>query len=66
MAHSLNRSVVAEGVETEGHLNFLRAQDCDVLQGYLFCRPVTASAFEELLAARATLRAGQARPQASA
>ncbi|MGA8276676.1 MAG: EAL domain-containing protein [Rhodanobacteraceae bacterium] len=56
MAHNLNLAVVAEGVETEEHLDFLRAQDCDVLQGYLFCRPVGAADFENLLIQRARLR----------
>jgi diguanylate cyclase (GGDEF)-like protein/PAS domain S-box-containing protein len=55
MAHSLNRSVVAEGVEIEPHLKFLRAHHCDQLQGYLFCRPLSASAFDILLAERQRL-----------
>jgi diguanylate cyclase (GGDEF)-like protein len=52
MAHRLNRTVVAEGVETEQHLAFLRAHDCDELQGYLFCRPLPVGSFERLLAER--------------
>jgi diguanylate cyclase (GGDEF)-like protein len=52
MAHSLGRHVVAEGVEYEQHAAFLREQGCDELQGYLFCRPLAASALEELLAER--------------
>ncbi len=40
MAHSLNATVVAEGVETQDQLNFLRAHGCDAFQGYLFSRPV--------------------------
>ncbi|MGA9342871.1 MAG: bifunctional diguanylate cyclase/phosphodiesterase [Rhodanobacteraceae bacterium] len=56
MARSLNRSVVAEGVETEEHLDFLREEDCDALQGYLFCRPLSAQGFEMLLAERVRLR----------
>lgn len=40
MAHSLNATVVAEGVETEDQLSFLRAHGCDEFQGYLFSRPV--------------------------
>ena len=52
MAHSLNRAVVAEGVEIEEHLDFLRAQGCEELQGYLFCRPLPAASFENLLAER--------------
>lgn len=52
MAHNLNRSVVAEGVETEHHLDFLRQLKCDYLQGYLFCRPISTVAFESLLEER--------------
>ncbi|HKR77481.1 MAG TPA: bifunctional diguanylate cyclase/phosphodiesterase [Rhodanobacter sp.] len=55
MAHRLGRSVVAEGVETEQHLAFLRAHDCDELQGYLFCRPLPVVSFERLLAERQQL-----------
>ncbi len=55
MAHRLGRSVVAEGVETEQHLAFLRANHCDELQGYLFCRPLPVVSFERLLAERQQL-----------
>jgi EAL domain-containing protein (putative c-di-GMP-specific phosphodiesterase class I) len=55
MAHRLNRSVVAEGVETEQHLAFLRTHQCDELQGYLFCRPLPVVSFESLLAERQQL-----------
>jgi diguanylate cyclase (GGDEF)-like protein/PAS domain S-box-containing protein len=49
MGHSLNLRVVAEGVETEGQLDYLRQHDCDEIQGYFFSRPVPASAFEAML-----------------
>jgi diguanylate cyclase (GGDEF)-like protein len=52
MAHRLKRGVVAEGVEIEQHLHFLRANGCDELQGYLFCRPLPVVAFDKLLAER--------------
>lgn len=52
MAHRLNRSVVAEGVETEQHLQFLRDNLCDELQGYLFCRPLPVALFQRLLEQR--------------
>ncbi|CDZ95414.1 putative bifunctional diguanylate cyclase/phosphodiesterase [Pseudomonas saudiphocaensis] len=51
MVHSLELQVVAEGVETQGQLDFLKEQCCDELQGYLISRPVPAAQFAELLAA---------------
>ena len=42
MGHSLGMKIVAEGVETETHLNFLKEQGCDVVQGYLISRPIPA------------------------
>ena len=49
MAHQLNMKVVAEGVETQAQLNFLRDQGCDEMQGYFFSPPVPAAEFEALL-----------------
>lgn len=50
MAHELGLKVVAEGVEDEACLAFLRGIGCDMAQGYLISRPVPAPAFEVLLA----------------
>ena len=58
MAQHLNRGVIAEGVEYEEHLNFLREHGCEELQGYLFCRPLPASSFENLMAERRRLIEG--------
>ncbi|WP_226446664.1 putative bifunctional diguanylate cyclase/phosphodiesterase [Acidovorax radicis] len=52
MGHSMGLSVLAEGVETEGQLGFLRARGCDAYQGYLCSRPLAASDFAALLQAR--------------
>ncbi|WP_426689091.1 putative bifunctional diguanylate cyclase/phosphodiesterase [Rhodanobacter ginsengiterrae] len=60
MAHRLNREVVAEGVEIEQHLQFLRTHGCDELQGYLFCRPLQPVSFDKLLAERKRLLEGRA------
>lgn len=49
MAHSLNLTVVAEGVETESQLNYLSAHYCDEIQGYFFSKPLPAPEFEKLL-----------------
>jgi diguanylate cyclase (GGDEF)-like protein/PAS domain S-box-containing protein len=42
LAHNLKLRVVAEGVETEAQLDFLREHACDEMQGYLFARPMSA------------------------
>ncbi|GAP65047.1 PAS/PAC sensor-containing diguanylate cyclase/phosphodiesterase [Mizugakiibacter sediminis] len=57
MAHNLSRAVIAEGVEIEQHLEFLRAHGCEELQGYLFSRPLAPTAFENMLAERERLLA---------
>jgi PAS domain S-box-containing protein/diguanylate cyclase (GGDEF)-like protein len=49
MAHALKLKVVAEGVETESHLKFLRELGCDTLQGYLFSPPVAPEKVEGFL-----------------
>ena len=43
MSHNLGLKTVAEGVETEGQLEFLRSHECDTCQGYLFSRPLAKS-----------------------
>lgn len=43
MSRALGIAVTAEGVETHGQLEFLRAHGCDQVQGYLFSRPVMAA-----------------------
>lgn len=45
MAHHLNITVVAEGVETEDQLAYLKEHDCDEAQGYWFSPPVPAQDF---------------------
>jgi EAL domain-containing protein (putative c-di-GMP-specific phosphodiesterase class I) len=53
LGHKLDLRVIAEGVETEQQRDFLRANDCDEMQGYLFSRPLPASDIARLLAGSA-------------
>jgi diguanylate cyclase (GGDEF)-like protein/PAS domain S-box-containing protein len=48
MGKSLHMRVVAEGVETQEQLAFLRQEGCSEAQGYLFSKPVSAAAFTKL------------------
>ena len=49
LAHSMNLSVLAEGVETKEQLELLRQQECDHVQGHIVGRPMPGEEFVELL-----------------
>jgi predicted signal transduction protein with EAL and GGDEF domain len=57
LGHSLGFTVTAEGVETDEILGDLAAADCDLAQGYLLSRPLTADRLREHLSARRLLTA---------
>ena len=50
MTRELNLQVVAEGVETEEQLAFLKDRRCDVVQGFLFSRPMPPDVIEKMIA----------------
>lgn len=49
MAHALNITVVAEGVETENQFEILKAKGCDLIQGFYFSRPLDGGDLEKRL-----------------
>jgi diguanylate cyclase (GGDEF)-like protein/PAS domain S-box-containing protein len=59
LGHALDLTVVAEGVETKEQLQYLSALECDVVQGFLFSKALSAKAFEELLIEQRQVTAGK-------
>lgn len=55
LSHGLGLSVIAEGVETEAQLNFLRTCGCDEMQGFYFSKPLPSAEFEQVLREGRTL-----------
>ncbi|MGQ0523404.1 MAG: putative bifunctional diguanylate cyclase/phosphodiesterase [Betaproteobacteria bacterium] len=51
LGHALGLLVIAEGVETEGQLRFLRENGCDEIQGYIYARPLDPEKLKSLLSA---------------
>ncbi len=52
MARSLGFSVIAEGVETTAHADFLKDMGCEEAQGYLYSKPITTTDFTKLIASK--------------
>ncbi len=59
MAHKLDLKFVAEGVELEAQVDYLREHHCDQIQGYFFSKPVCATDFESLVLAHEQSRTGK-------
>lgn len=49
LAHKMNITVVAEGVEISDQLEILESQECDILQGYIFSRPLSDTQLTDLI-----------------
>ena len=62
LGHALDLTVIAEGVETKEQLQYLTALECDVVQGFLFSKALSVTAFEELLVEQARVTAGGPSP----
>jgi len=62
LAHGLKMTVIAEGVETQGQMQYLRGRQCDEMQGYYFSRPVAGTDFAQLLGNGQRLNVSEAEP----
>ena len=49
MAHHMDMRVIAEGVETEEQISFLRRHGCDYVQGYYYSKPLPMEDFAKML-----------------
>ena len=61
LGHALDLTVIAEGVETKEQLQYLSALECDVVQGFLFSKALSVTAFEELLVEQRRVTSNQPR-----
>ena len=59
MAHQLGLQVIAEGIETEEQLEYLRMNGCDMGQGFLLGKPMTAADFAAVLTEGGAVRSSQ-------
>ena len=56
MAHSLGKSVVAEGVQTQAQVDFLRKRHCELVQGYIYSRPLAVDELAAYVTSRQTTK----------
>ncbi len=61
LAHNLGLKVVAEGTETEAHINLLKELNCEMAQGYFYSRPIDDKAMSQLLTGNRTAGAAAGR-----
>lgn len=47
LAKRLNMKIVAEGIESREQVEFLTEQECDLIQGYFYAKPMPISEFEQ-------------------
>lgn len=59
MAKELNIKVVAEGIEKQEQIEFLKEMDCDLVQGFFYFKPMPVKAFEELTDVRSQMQSYQ-------
>ena len=62
MAHALQLTTIAEGVETDEQAQFLGLHGCDMVQGYRYCRPVEPEQAFEWIQARRGLPSASSTP----
>lgn len=62
MGKSLGMTIIAEGVETEAQLAFLKTHECDRVQGYLLGHPMSAEKAEQFIIDESNLLAGRSHP----
>jgi EAL domain-containing protein (putative c-di-GMP-specific phosphodiesterase class I) len=65
LAHNLGLKVVAEGIEEKEQMEMLKQLGCEFGQGYLFSKPASAEAIEQLLTTQHSAQAPRARGQAA-
>lgn len=58
MAHKLGKTVIAEGVENEGQMMYLRRHECDEMQGFHFSRPVPPDRIGDILRSSVAMTLG--------
>jgi diguanylate cyclase (GGDEF)-like protein/PAS domain S-box-containing protein len=63
LGHGLNLPVIAEGVETEGQLDFLSRESCDEIQGYFIGKPQPISAYQALISGETSSTINNVAPQ---